>query len=832
MRPGLQKLLAWPGESRPLRSIKITGSPTLILIQCGNRFHYGESVSRQQKRSVKYRSISEPEGRFQGHKPSVACIPDDGLSSQLRSVSKRHLSGSEIDIRKAVVSISRRASTKLIGSSQPELSLEAWISRLRHSVHLHGTGGALVVWQELRGQHIDIPTNGRLAAFFWWRFLHLGFDDEEFLEELVSYADNLLHRKHMRWPYLYQAILEHYLPHGPGSALRWHTRLVELHRPRRNSMKTLAFVALRSPKSLEAFRVIYLENTKQKNGGIYSTLIPKLCAQEQWEAATEWHFLLMGVGDKPEDHTVPTPLMSYLAIHGGTHLLHTFTQGLIKAGVNLSPSSAKGPVNTSPLVLSRETMSRSLGDRFHVAEKTLSERFCARLFATPSFSVDSVMSGLQMVGVTHIGPTVLREICLRESGVDGIEHRLKQLQQANISTGSSTFTRVVKKLVRQNDWETLRDVLESDQHPEVLEDLGIQGKLLMMYAASQNWRQLKRTTAILEELAPNPTSSVWHLHSKELLQNTDKSGTSQTLGQMHDRRLALSSGTLELSSRNFDSLPTAQEGSLAASGETSPLVSLNKELLSADSQSARHWRLVLAAFAKTLRFKEMEIVALWLAKYYASGSTDHSMARLKPYSAFVVDKPGGSSSNLSNQLEEAGRRSHNLSKIFTPAIQKGIVAWSFKRAWASLPNVDIARTKLDAIGEDSHHDHWTWGLRLLKQLEAQGVQIYDTAVRNECACRFLILFATGRPKSRLNRRGRALNPHKLSMMIQRVHEIWGWPLLDDDYHLEARKRLTSPALPKSSGLVRFRDFTSIRQRGQIRLEINRKNLADSSPVLL
>src|SRR5699024_2293321 len=131
--------------------------------------------------------------------------------------------------------------------------------------------------------------------------------------------------------------------------------------------------------------------------------------------------------------------------------------------------------------------------RERLEKKPLKDEFGARLFATAAFGFDTVLAGLAMFRIPVIGPLSLREMAIRSHGSRDIQEKLQRLQKAGISIGDSVYARLLRKLAVENRDILLADLLESDQHPDMLEDAGIQESLLVSNYMARDGRQYNLT---------------------------------------------------------------------------------------------------------------------------------------------------------------------------------------------------------------------------------------------------------------------------------------------------------------------------------------------------
>lgn len=648
-----------------------------------------------------------------------------------------------------------------------ELWLELIIFRNRH----HGAAGTMAIYKEIFRRSLRLPTLGIVANQLWDLLIRAGFYDNRFLEEIVSYALRLKRSTRRSWPGIYYGIVSVALKNDPGSAYSWHLKLRNDFPPLLGDYKKIFKLSLDWGSSGH-FRDLYKETPIF---GMYRTIIWHLCKLQMYDEALKWHDLLCNARDFPARLTDIKPLLDHLAYIGDGPQLECIVRALSKAKVRVS-KVAENFVRRDAAI-SREIMNRQLGKIHGVGPKHLSDTFCARLFATRLFSVDTIISGLQMMAAETIGPLSLREIAVRDNCDPGaICRHTDGLKNAGIALDNSVFCALVRSSALENKRGILKSIVDCDLHPDTFADYDLQERLLAQYYDENDLMKIERTLAVL-----TTGCSVKHLQMIRMnlylrcqvtLGRPEK--VLATLAELKHMGIPVSAR----SSRHLRVrwLSRRQIGRGAAeTHELSVLIQASQMTM----QSGRFvpiiaWREILRRLGMAGRLTEFENLALWLVDWYSSPAAEAALALSKR----ILLSGHGDKSMIEGSLSPGHTSNRHpqrfLNILFTTAAKHAIVAWGFQHI--RKPSRSIRKFKKASTIEVLPRFQWTWGLRLLYKLRERGVPIQKREVGRICRHRLNILFGTGLSKRNINRHARSLEVYTESMYIQKMEAIWGYGL--------------------------------------------------------
>ncbi|EER37341.1 conserved hypothetical protein [Histoplasma capsulatum H143] len=121
----------------------------------------------------------------------------------------------------------------------------------------------------------------------------------------------------------------------------------------------------------------------------------------------------------------------------------------------------------------------------------VNDKLGARLFATKTFTFELILAGVKAFGATALKPQTLRQMALKAGDAKTLSEQIDILKKEGISVGNSAFSRVVQKLASEGDDSILNELLESDLHPEVLENLETAEGLFNSYSAVDDPRRAR-----------------------------------------------------------------------------------------------------------------------------------------------------------------------------------------------------------------------------------------------------------------------------------------------------------------------------------------------------
>lgn len=623
------------------------------------------------------------------------------------------------------------------------------------------------LYHETTVRDLCIPTIGAIADELWSLFLYLGWETRTVWEVLIPYARRLQERTGGSWQPLYAKILTRILKSAPQDASLWHTRLRDTFKPSSADMKAIFRNGVSSEATLQVFKRMYLDFSYRD---LYSTVIPQLCRDGNYKRALQWHHMMITASDIPSSTEIAKPLSHHLAIHGTSDELILMTKSMASADVPVPawPASVYQSLPIKKATIS-ELFNRQLGVAHNISPKALSDEFCARLFATPVFPVNTLIKAIHMLGVDTLGPTSLRELVSRElksrtnSSSRPISQCLDKLKETGISIDDSIFCTVIGNLAVQGDERLLEEVISCDMCPDAFEDRDLQESLLAKYYAHHDHLQISRTLAILTAKCKpeNLQSTLMNLILRSALKRKDKQKIHQQLDMMQEKMVPLCARSVRVLRRGLLS-PRAVSEPPASKDELPRVVAIYQGILRAGGDvQFNQWREILLRLGMTGLLSELEKLSLWLAEWYSNPSFRASESSLfQPTSEQVLE-----------DLPARNPR-HPLRVIFSDFAQQAIVAWSFQRSGELYEHQETIR--------DGSFT-WRWGSKLLSELQHRKVVVLRNTVSRAYRLRFIALVGHGTSRRVINRTARAISIDQVMDMAQEIEKIHGSAIFFPDY---------------------------------------------------
>ena len=646
------------------------------------------------------------------------------------------------------------------------LWLELIVFRKRH----HGAEGTMAVYREIFRRGLRLPTLGNVANQLWDLLIRAGYHESGLLEEIVTYAIQSKRSTGRSWPGMYYGIVSVAFKKDPDSAYRWHMKLREDFRPSLEDYKKIFKLSLDWGSSAH-FRSLYRDTPLV---GMYRTVIWQFCKSKMYDEALKWHDLLYDAQDYPARLTDIKPLLDHLAYVADGPRLERIITALAKVKVGFSEAAEYRIPRDA--VISPEIMNRQLGEVHGIGPKHLSDSFCARLFATRFFSVDTIINGLHIIAVEVIGPLSFREIATRDNCDPGaICDHIDALKTAGISLDNSLFCTLVRSLAVENKRKLLQSVVACDLHPDTFADFDLQERLLAQYYDEKDLMQIDRTLAILttgcsvKDLQMVQMNLI--LRCQITLRKREK--VLATLGQLKHMDIPLTAR----SSRHLRVCWLTRRQVGRGADETRELAILIKaSQMTMESGSfvpIISWREILRRLGMAGLLTEFENLALWLVDWYSSPAAKAALPKrvlLSRHSGQALI--GGHMSPKKSSNRDPQRL---LSALFTTSAQHAIVAWGFQHIVKSQRN--NRRFQGSSRVENAPPFQWTWGLQLLYKLRERGVRIEKRQVARICRHRLNTLFGPGLSKRNINRRAileqRNHESYAEKVYIRKMEAIWG-----------------------------------------------------------
>ncbi|KAJ5693191.1 hypothetical protein N7462_002614 [Penicillium macrosclerotiorum] len=800
MRPALLRLLKRPSAVSVLDSLTATPigiehlGPRYMRLRCQSRCANQEYTIDDTHGGFANHVDSSPsqtadEGRpfsFTVHEIEAPkesrvsrSLKDPALSETAHVIKSLQLQPERLEFE-SDVGHTKDLGTRLIDNPEYGHNFGLWEELLRFRQRHYGDKGTQDIWEGLtmRLNDVRLPVTGDHADFLWQSFVDMGLKRPLLLKDVMEYAIYLHNTTGNSWLHLYEGIVGGFLAQGKNThAHKSHLTLLkhglagpnDVVRVLRHTISASSVPTVMTdlnqdapyPSSQSRLKGFLKICRGSKGHQIYGSAIATILQHGVGEDALFLHNFLVGGGDHPKTIQDIQPLVQFANKYGRDDEIES-----LRAYV-------KQRFDTE--------LDQEPGDSKRTKEgKHFKDDIAARLFATRALNFDMVLGGLKMLGVSAIGPRTLRELASRANGSQDVLAKLKMLRQAGISIGDSVFSRLVQKLAQQNRGILLADLLQSDQHPDVLGDTRTQESFLVSYYMARDWSQYNMSLAILNELCPDPLDLL-DIHFRKHIAAGELSAASKVVDELALRGKALSEDSIRfmasqvLTRRRPGHRPRLSPGkALRTDREVMFIFHVLQRVvpLGGYVQPAL-WVELLKRLGMENYWNELRECCLWLVQQYGSSPSK------KPWEPAQSSKLAGS--------PQDGRI---LKLIFTIPMQRAIASWGFIFPVTS-------ETESNAIyvhpttGEK--FIPWVRGITLLRELEQAGLHLHKYYILQATRTRMAMVFGRyNHSQERMNRMLRRQNPYSLHRVAGEILRAWGDPTWFHGIEPSHLERLVNP----------------------------------------
>lgn len=677
----------------------------------------------------------------------------------------------------------------LIDEPVNHVNLEAWCKILQYRQRTDGFAGVMDVWAGMRKRAIDLPVDGPHADIFWTTFLKAAIYrkpdglQKQLLRDVFEHAKRLKQEGSGHYRMFHKVFIGRFLRILPGDAkkpnrdrinnpeCRWHQLACELGFCDSQALPFLVVDAVKSfnPRiAFERWKKLYHHDRRYYGNDkreMYDLCMPLVLLHVTNDAALviAWHNFFSSNDEKPSPDLATNRSVNYLlGIESSSKAMLPSDHLQVKELTAILDEDRGGTrPPTSPL-LSRAAMSSLVGEVHGIKPKAISDKFCARMFATQAFSLETSIRGLALLGTEALGPVALRELAIRAATPEILKERLADVKNAGIAILPSTYAHVLKTVVSDSQSNLLQTLLASDQHPESYDDQHTQETLLANFLQAEDWPLAHITLISLSRKDPRQTSRAWN----RLLQHYTKTQNHKEVVRIFDHicseQLVLTHRSLNFMMKYL--LPARAPSKRPMESQTprvARFVSINF-VVNAHMYATLHgqiftpdrWTELLKRYGMTGDMKGLERLVYWLVQRYPVRRSKSRNGRFRRLTA-----------QLSMQA-----------MVFQPVMLRAIIIWEFRSA--------VVRKELRPPTEESsvsaHEilspESWTRGITILLHLKQLGLQIRTKDVRRAVTGILWTLFGPGVSTRSINVQLLRLNELTIMEYVQHANEAWETPL--------------------------------------------------------
>lgn len=779
MPPALDRLLASPSALRLLRAI-VNGSEVPAACE-RSVFCCHSIVTRRQYTQIhqirtkqKWRRWTEA-GEHVAKPDNVQQEPEVKQENPTQHA-QHEKTASEKGIR--YLNAEKRHAALIDGTSlgKPEDNDAArWAASLARRERYHGLQGTMAIWKLRQYTSSPLPTdNTQYAEYLWGTFIK----HTALVPQVIDHAKEVLEQTGQVHPRLYELVMSYWLPRSPAKAHGFHNQMLDKLHLKALPLKKLARYGASTfrPAAYEVLMRIYQASGERD---LYDEVVPVLAKQGNLTMARGWHMLCIARGDTPSESLADDRIVQ---------IFTTEAEG----GKPVSRES-----RYRERTYNKDLMRRLLGR--DTPPVRFDDVFTARMFATRTFPPDSIIKGLALVGVNEIGPQAVLAMALRTDPLEDLPRMFEELKATGIALQGCVYSLAIEKFAMSHNWQLVRSMLDTDQHPDVFGDADMQRKLLDFYIDEEDHLQAQRSLAILTLFHNDSSEASWNLLLQTHIKRTGPQRVTEVLQDMRTRGVMVNHESVNaikslLRRRQRGHRPvTLQRGAYDDLRFVTRIYTTILEF-SMGRVSPVAWHEIVRRFGMTGRFKELRRLLLWLVCWYAPRSTmQFADLPSSPFRQRALNKLRMLYHDCDQYFHFPGTvlqhdtQKHPVRKLFPPSLQQALIIWGFRAGL--LPNAPIEQALFGSSLAKKHYrrrllqrqilqrKRWTIGLRTLVLLRNLGVHVHYHTVVKALQMQFIVLFGRGRSRVIENRVVEDVNRIPYSTYVHEVNEIWGSPLL-------------------------------------------------------
>ncbi|RYO84583.1 hypothetical protein DL766_010549 [Monosporascus sp. MC13-8B] len=647
-----------------------------------------------------------------------------------------------------------------------------WSCLLDYQTRVNGDLGAFNIWKALWGRKSLYDVDSPLAPIFWQTILEaaLRVDDRMFLQGVYLYSEWMNETHGVKWPRLYSTVVTHFLrTHQHRQAIQWHLRLIPNFYPGPDAFADILKQFASEPELHRAstLQSLYISNPNRQ---LYDKLVPYLYARGESGLAMAWRELLIRLDDLPLLPVPVRPFLRYLRGYFPNRPLHPREEAAISNDDKLAEGGELPAI-------SREFINRVHGGTFGISVKNYNDGLGAKWLASSWVSLDTAISTIAALGIEKIGPLSIQAIALRERNAQGVSKRLDQLQSHGISVLDSNYLRLMLQFVEIQDDELLSDLLQSDFHPDVFDDLPLLAQLLEPTIASGDWRTYRLLLAarvlITQKMARETANAVL----RACFLNRNQQALFRTLDDMRAMEIGIDLAQADLIFQNlyadvrvnkFDSDNLKTEGFY---------LSVCRQLVSMDIPvPAACWKQLITSMGRQGLLDDLERLCIELTSLYTSSRS--SRPGFIPVHIDDIPPPMkqpllGVENLLGVYVPEdlpSTAAWHPLRLIINTDMVGYLVRWTFRATLSQPWNMRPAALS----HQDRPRDFYCGRVvRLLRILRDRGLFVRRREVVAAVMPRLVELYGTDVLTKRELQRAKANNILSLAEMKTLLDQAWG-----------------------------------------------------------
>ncbi|GAB7343486.1 hypothetical protein MBLNU457_1502t1 [Dothideomycetes sp. NU457] len=680
-----------------------------------------------------------------------------------------------------------RKRERLVNQIQHRQDWELWAELVQFRRRTDGDEGVAQLWKRLVTKRM--PTEGSAADIIWKQILETANRGKAIsLAEVLEKAAELRAEDGRQSRLLYSTVMSHVFRYKPEDAMtvfRDFRKSLELPADALTSLVEDVLLSTSGPTAWRSFKQIYSSH-KDNDKKIYDQAVNTLLSiGTDLAGFYRWHTFLVRNKDLPGTSMQKEPIVQACFARDQEEATF-FAQ-------NEKPESGADRLTDAGLaLLTRRGMSKHVGEAHGIKEKSLSDNFCARLFATTSFSIDFVFGSIYMFGADTLGPSAVREMTLRSETTFDYLKNLRKARMKGLKISKNTFSEVLRISANEEQGALFKFIASGDFDPEALEDSSLQVDIVRRFIVQGALAEAHSFLKAIPQTLEQPHAWSWNKLAQAYCRAKDHLNLSRVMVEMRSKGIKFEFKIVRLmkeaflSRRAVSKRPEPIERSETFDYDV--FVSKHMQLILEGGQrdlDAAAWREILKRFGMTGRISELQNLTLYLAQFYGprregkrlEDSWSEYDDRDETVQGMLVEKPTLLHSDealfdLKTPLERLKRDSVGTSdqnELFDVQMQRAIVSWAFRH---ETYNTNTKSSSFHSRREPLQTSSFIHGLQLLRRLEEVGIKLYVDHIRKEVRKCLFKLYGPGFSTRPRIRRLQATNRFSLDARYALIEMAW------------------------------------------------------------
>lgn len=593
------------------------------------------------------------------------------------------------------------------------------------------------IWQGMRERRVKIPLDTQAGGYheLWYIFLQVFLARPDSLYDYITHWYPSDAKSEDNVSVIYRTIMEQYILNDPWSAVEIFDLLKSRNLVPNKASGLILNYCIRTIDVKAGFRVFRHVYNASSERNLFDRCQDLLLQHNISKAlTTKWLQFLLDNGD------CPTPGIGKRSSKLASDVRRDRSDFIGIESLDNENTLLNDKMPDLPFT--RAKFSSYLGSMHGISQKPISDPFCARIFATKGLSLGFIIAGLEMIGLTHLGPLAVREVAVKCVTTEEFIEALSELKTHKINLVRCIYSDALCEFARNDKQDLYDNLVLSDRHPDVYNDAGLLQRLIPSLLSQHRTQDVHALLTILSMFHESSTNFQWN----NLLQEETSQGRVEKVqalvGEMLGSRIQISSASRLAIRRHILSPRNKSKSSQGFSEDLDMISNMFLSIMrSGQNIDATEWRELLKRYGMSGRLSALHDILLRLLSLYKDAQSPTLC---------------------------------NINDLFSPTMQRSIIAWGFHSAHRSSWFTSVSGRKSSSLATNKplSPPYFLSGLSLLVNIHKQGFNLHIPSIRKELTTRLGMLYTPGISSKPSNRALKRDVQHSLLDSFDAIQYIW------------------------------------------------------------